>query len=111
MSAEQLQLAPVHDNDPVESLLAAQKVDAADQFRKVMYALYNAEKPLTDDELGERCGLLRHAAGTRRGVARNMGYVEKAGRGVSALGNPCGTWRLTGTGRRWVVEQMARRTK
>lgn len=105
--SEQLVLAPVHDNDPVESLLAAQKINAADQFRKVMYALYNAERPLTDDELGERCRLLRHAAGTRRGVARNMGLVEKAGRGVSAMGNPAQTWRLTDAGRRWVVETLA----
>lgn len=104
---EQLVLAPVHDNDPAESLLAAQKVNAADQFRKVMLCLYNAERPLTDDEIGDRCDLLRHSAGTRRGVARNVGYVEKAGRGLSAMGNPCGTWRLTDAGCRWVIETLA----
>lgn len=107
MSPEQLTLAPVHHDDPVESSIAASRVNASKQYRLVLFALYNAEKPLTDDELAERCGLLRHAAGTRRGVAVRDQRVERAGRGVSALGNPASTWRLTESGRRWVVETLA----
>lgn len=105
--SEQLVLAPVHDNDPIESVEAAHKVDAERQFRLVMVCLYNAERPLTDDEIAERCELLRNSAGTRRGIARNMGYVEKAGRSRTPRGNSCGTWRLTDAGRRWVIKTLA----
>lgn len=105
--SEQLTLAPIHQNDPVESVLAARKVDAADQLRKVVRCLYEASEPLTDDEIAERCGLLRHSAGTRWGIARNMGLVEKAGRGVSALGNPASLWQLTDEGRRYVARGFA----
>lgn len=101
-------LAPVHQHDPVESREAAAKVDAATQYRMVLVCLYFAgDEGLTDDELGRRCGLLRHAAGTRRGVARDRGLVEKAGRGVSDLGNPAGLWRLTPDGRAWVERLKA----
>lgn len=97
---EQLALAPIHNNDPAESLQAAMRVDAKRQLEVVLAVLYRAERPLSDDEIGERAGLLRHAAGTRRGIARNLGLVEKAGRGLTPRGNPCGLWRLTDEGRK-----------
>lgn len=106
-SSTQLTLAPVHRDDPVESLLAAEKVDAAGQLRAVLVALYEARQPLSDDDLAARLGLLRHAAGTRRGVALKRGWVEKAGRGLTPRGNPCGLWALTAEGRRY-VEAMNR---
>lgn len=90
---EQLVLAPTHRDDPQESAIAASRVNASHQYRLVLVCLANAERPLTDDEIAERCGLLRHAAGTRRGVA--------------ALGNPASTWRLTEKGRRWVLDELA----
>lgn len=104
---EQLTLAPVHRNDPVESVQAANKVDAKLQLHMVLIALYHAEGPLTDDELGERCGLLRHSAGTRRGVAAGLGYVTKVGRGLTPRGNPCGRWTLTPAGVEYVQRMQA----
>lgn len=97
---EQLTLAPVHRQDPAESVYAARKVDARRQLEQVIRCLYEASEALTDDAIAERCGLLRHSAGTRRGVAVRMGYVVRAGRGVSALGNPAATWILTAEGKR-----------
>lgn len=98
MTYTQPQLAPVHATDGEESRLAAALTDGAGQYRKVLLALYEASGPLTDDELGRRCGLLRTSAGTRRGVAVKEGLVVKAGRGVSALGNPAARWTLTPAG-------------
>jgi hypothetical protein len=94
---EQLTLAPVHRNDQPESVEAARKVDAAGQLRQVLVCLLE-HGPATDDEIAAYCGLLRTSAGTRRGVAVRMGFVEKVGRGVSALGNPCSRWSLTREG-------------
>lgn len=91
-------LTPTHQQDPQESADAASKVDGARQYRQVLRCLLDAEKPLTDDEISERCGLLRHAAGTRRGVAVKQGLVMRAGQGVSALGNPASCWSLTSEG-------------
>lgn len=105
MTAEQLELAPIHDHDPIESLEAARRVDAEGQLRKVMFALYDADRPLSDDDLAERCELLRTSAGTRRGVAQKFGWVEKAGRGVTPRGNSCGLWALSERGRRWVEQE------
>lgn len=98
MSPEQLNLAPVHANDAQESRIAASRVDARRQLDLVLSCLYVAAKPLTDDDLGQRCGIPRHSAGTRRGVAVKRGWVARAGRGVSAMGNPAATWRLTPEG-------------
>ena len=98
MSSEQLTLAPVARNNPVESLIAAKKVNAQHQLEAVLLCLLDADEALTDDEIAERCGLLRHSAGTRRGVAVRMGLVTRAGRGLSALGNPASTWRLNEAG-------------
>lgn len=100
MTAEQLALAPVHADDPVESSIAAQRVAAKRQFDLVLVTLYRAGKPLTDDQIAERAGLLRTSAGTRRGIARDQGLVEKAGRGLSAHGNPASKWQLTDDGAR-----------
>ena len=102
---EQLVLAPSHRDDGEESRTAASKVKAEKQFWQVLGCLYDAISALTDDQIAERCGLLRHAAGTRRGVAVRRGFVERAGRSVSALGNPASSWRLTDAGQR-AVEQM-----
>lgn len=103
MSAEQLTLAPVHRGDGAESRIAAAKQDARRQFDLVLACLHDADKPLTDDEIAERCGLLRHAAGTRRGVAVKQQLVRKAGRGTSAMGNPAATWALTSDGVAYVA--------
>lgn len=105
----QLAIAPIARNSPVESLVAASKVDAQRQLEAVLRCLYEADEPLTDDKIAERCGLLRTSAGTRRGVARGMGLVVKAGRGVSALGNPAATWRLTDAGAE-VARSLVRET-
>ena len=104
---EQLTLSPVHRHDPAESVLAARKVRATRQLERVLLCLYQSDRPLTDDELGEQCGLLRHSAGTRRGVAVRMGLVERAGTGVTPRGNPCATWRLTEQGLR-IAAELAR---
>jgi predicted ArsR family transcriptional regulator len=103
---EQLTLAPVHAGDAAESRIAASRVDARRQLDLVLVCLLHSSEPLTDDAIAERCGLLRHAAGTRRGVAAKEGWVCKAGRGVSALGNPAATWSLTEAGRA-VAERIA----
>lgn len=103
-----LLLAPTHSNDPATSALAAAKVDVRRQFDLVLAVLANAgDEGLTDDDIAARAGLLRHAAGTRRGVARNLGLVESCGRGRSALNNPAMKWRLTAEGRE-VAAQIRR---
>lgn len=93
-----MSLVPFHNNDQPESVIASKKVNAQRQLELVLTCLFHASDPLTDDEIAERCGLLRHSAGTRRGVAVRLGLVEKAGRGVSALGNPASLWALTTEG-------------
>ena len=105
MTVEQLELAPARQHDPAESHRAARTVKADSQFVLVMLALYNAEKPLTDDEIGTRCNIpARPDAGTRRGVAVKRGLVERAGTGKSARGNDCATWQLTSAGESWCRE-------
>lgn len=101
MSVEQLDLlAPSRQSDPAESHHAAAKVRAETQYTLVLQCLYRAEKPLTDDEIGARCGIpARPDAGTRRGVAVKRGLVERAGTGVSLRGNAAATWQLTADGR------------
>lgn len=99
MAYDQLQLAPVHRNDPEESVLAARRVKANRQLEQVVLCLAQATVPMTDDQIAAAAGLLRHSAGTRRGVAVKLGYVRRAGRGVSALNNPASTWELTDLGR------------
>jgi hypothetical protein len=99
-----LSFAPVHRTDGAESRQAAARVDAAGQYRKVLEALYHAPGPLTDDELAETLGLLRHAAGTRRGVAVREGLVVRAGTGMTPRGNRCASWTLSPSG----VEHVAR---
>jgi hypothetical protein len=106
---EQLTLAPSHRNDPEESRQAAAKVNAARQRDLVLLALSGVPDGLTDDELGEACGLLRHAAGTRRGVAVREGLVERCGTGETPRGNACGVWRLSPAGWRYVEEMKRRR--
>lgn len=91
-------LAPSHAGDPTESRMAAAKVKAQHQLEQVLLCLLAAEKPLTDDELGDRLGLLRHAAGTRRGIAVKRGWIVRAGTGETPRGNPCATWVLTAAG-------------
>jgi hypothetical protein len=61
----------------------------------------------TDDEIAGWAGLLRHSAGTRRGVAVRRGLVERAGSGLSALGNRAATWVLTSAGRAYLNESRA----
>ena len=96
-------LAPTHRDDPSTSARAAAKVKAQTQYVMVLRCLYDAERPLTDDEIGERCGIpARPDAGTRRGVAMKQGYVVKAGEGVSARGNACAAWALTADGKAYV---------
>jgi hypothetical protein len=100
---EQLTLAPVHRGDPAESRAAARKVRADSQRVLVLRVLYDASEPLTDDRIGELCGIpARPDAGTRRGVLVREGLVERAGSGTSARGNPCAAWCLTAAGRRYV---------
>ena len=103
---EQLCLAPVHGNDPLESLEASLRVDAKRQLEMVLLVLYRAEKPLSDDDISERAGLLRNSAGTRRGVAKAMGLVEKVGRGETPRGNPCGLWAITDAGVEYVRQLL-----
>lgn len=104
---EQLDLlAPVHAYDGAESRIAAERVNSQHQYELVLLCLLGSSEPLTDDEIAERCGLLRHSAGTRRGIAVKRGHVRKDGVGVSAYGNPAGKWRLTEAG-----EQEARRIR
>lgn len=104
---EQLTLAPSHAGDPIESRIAASRVNTARQYELVLLCLLAAEQPLTDDQIAERTGLLRHSAGTRRGVAVKQGHVERAGRGTSALGNPAATWVLTVEGVREALRARA----
>ena len=107
--SEQLNLlAPVHRSDGTESREAAAKVNAEDQFRRVLACLYTATEPLTDDELGRRLGIPRHSAGTRRGVAVKRGLVRKVGRGLSAMGNGASTWALTDEGRAYAARLRER---
>lgn len=94
--------APSRVYDPPESSEAASKVRAAEQLRAVLACLYAAHKALSDDEIAERCGLLRNSAGTRRGTAVKLGWVEKAGRSTTPRGNACSTWTLTADGARYV---------
>lgn len=98
MTVEQLTLAPTHAHDPETSRSAAAKVNATAQYNLVLKTLYEADEPITDDEIARRAGLLRHSAGTRRGVAVKQGMVERAGTGRSALGNSAATWTLTPSG-------------
>lgn len=107
MSAEQLTLAPTHHGDASESREAAAKVRAADQYHRVLLCLSAHSKPLTDDEIADWCGLLRTSAGTRRGVGVKLGHVERAGRGVSALGNAAATWRITREGQQYLSSVIA----
>lgn len=86
--------------DPETSKKAARKVKAQHQYELVLKTLYEADTALTDDEIAERAGLLRHSAGTRRGVAVKEGHVTRAGTGKSALGNNAATWVLTDEGKR-----------
>ena len=107
MSTEQLDLlAPSRRDDPPESREAAAKVDALRQYHLVLRTLSGAPGGLSDDEIAERTGLLRNSAGTRRGVAVKEGLVEKCGRSETPRGNPCGLWRLTDAGRRYVREEL-----
>lgn len=91
-------LAPTHIYDGPESRSAARKVNAVDQFHRVLVTLLRAGEPLTDDEIARRSGLLRHSAGTRRGVAVKRGLVRQMGVGKSALGNRAAQWTLTDEG-------------
>lgn len=100
---EQLQLAPVHRNDPVSSVAAARKVKARRQLDLVVACLYDNPEGLTDDELAERLGLLRNSAGTRRGKARDLGLVEACGTRENERGNASTVWRLTERGRALVT--------
>jgi hypothetical protein len=100
-------LAPVHKTDGAESRRAAARVKAADQFALVLRALANAERPLTDDDLAERCGLIRTSAGTRRGVGVKRGLIVRVGTGTSAMGNPCASWSITAKGLSHVREMRA----
>jgi hypothetical protein len=75
-------------------------VKAQHQYELVLRTLLEADGPLTDDEIAERAGLLRHSAGTRRGVAVKQGHVTRAGTGKSALGNSAAKWALTDEGQR-----------
>lgn len=110
MPPEQLQLAPVHQGDPEESKAAARKVKAQAQLERVLICLYNASEPLTDDSIAARTGLIRTSAGTRRGVAVRQGWVERAGTGTSALGNPAARWRITNEGRDYIASRTSRRS-
>lgn len=101
-----MELAPVHTYDGAESRAAAKRVNARHQYEQVLLCLYDAHQALTDDEIAARCGLLRHSAGTRRGVAVKRGHVRTGGVGVSALGNRAMSWRLTEAG-----EHEARRIR
>ena len=101
-------LAPSRDSDPPESRGAAEKVRAESQYVLVLLCLWRADKPLSDDEIGARCGIpARPDAGTRRGVAVKRGLVERAGSGESERGNPCATWQLTADGREYVAREVA----
>lgn len=106
---DHLNLAPSHRGDPVESRLAADKVDAANQLRAVLTALYESGVAMSDDDLAEKCGLLRTSAGTRRGVGVRRQWIERAGRSVTPRGNPCATWKLTDAGRAYVESLDERR--
>lgn len=103
-------VAPTHRDDPPESTEAAQKVNGARQLALVLSVLREASEPLSDDEIAERAGLLRHSAGTRRGVAVRLGWVVKAGRGKTPLGNACSTWTLTPQGREQAAGIVSRRS-
>ena len=103
MTSEQLQLAPVHRNDPATSVAAARKVKARRQLDLVVACLYDNPEGLTDDELAERLGLLRNSAGTRRGKARDLGLVEACGKRTNDRGNDSTVWRLNAHGREWAV--------
>lgn len=93
-------LAPSRESDPPESRRAAEKVRSESQYVLVLLCLWRAERPLTDDEIGARCGIPpRPDAGTRRGVAVKRGLVERAGTGLSTRGNACATWQLNSEGR------------
>lgn len=107
---EQLTLAPYHDGDPSESRQAARKVRAQHQLDLILHCLYESSSPLTDDDLASRCGLIRTSAGTRRGVAVRQGWVERAGTGTSALGNPAARWRITNEGRDYIASRTSRRS-
>lgn len=89
---------PTHRNDPATSREGAAKVDARQQFQRVLSCLAEHPDGLTDDELAERLGLLRNSAGTRRGMARDLGLVESCGTRVNERGNRCTIWRCTADG-------------
>lgn len=97
-------LVPWHHTDASESREAAAAVNGQHQLVLVLTALRDAQTALTDDDLAQRCGLLRTSAGTRRGVAVRLGFVVRAGRGLSALGNPASTWRITDRGVEYLAE-------
>lgn len=53
----------------------------------------------TDYQLSEYLGMLRGTVAKRRGECVELGWVERAGRGVTDTGSPAFTWRLTDSGR------------
>lgn len=100
MTANQLNIfsAPVHRVDPDTSRQAAAKVRAEQQFRRVLRCLAEHPAGLTDDELAAELDLLRNSAGTRRGLARDLGLVESCGTRLNERGNKCVVWVLTDAG-------------
>lgn len=100
MTVDQLDIfsVPTHRNDPTTSREAAAKVRAADQFRRVLACLAEHPEGLTDDELADELGLLRNSAGTRRGNAVRLGFVESCGTRLNDRQNKATVWRLTMAG-------------
>lgn len=102
---------PSHRHDPDTSRRAARSnaVRSGSQRHRVLAALYLASGPgLTDDELGERVGIYRHVAGTRRGELVGAGLVEATDyRRPTPTGNQAIVWRITDRGLA-VINQLSK---
>lgn len=103
-----------HHDDPDTSVEAAKTVAAkvGPQARACLDAIAASDDGLTDDELYTIVSSWpladpiteRYIAATRRGLLRDLGYVEKTDRKrLSAKGKPAYVWAITDAGRDYLA--------
>jgi hypothetical protein len=83
-----------------ETAAKKQKREKMEADRALLRRYLLAHGPADDSAMQEGTGLDGNSQRPRRGDLEQLGHIEKAGRGVSRLGNPAQLWQLTEAGRR-----------
>lgn len=82
------------DPEPSHAAAAAARELRSAQHEAILRVLLDADRPLTAEQIGERCGMRKEQVGRRTGELLKANYICQDGEGITGSGRRARAFRV-----------------